>query len=84
MTAARDMPVERGLSPAETRVLRAIQAAGGGALGAWALTERAALVSAAAIRVHVCNIRRKRADLGARIATVHGAGYRWTARGERG
>lgn len=72
---------EDGLTATETRVLRALQDAAGRTLDAHALGA-VAVASEGALKVHLCRIRQRRPDLGARIETWHGRGYRWAPAGE--
>lgn len=76
-TGAPVAPI-RGLTPGESQVLRVLALAGDRGIPSATLTEAVRFAGYASLQTAVSRIRRRRPDLGARIETVYGIGYRWT------
>jgi DNA-binding response OmpR family regulator len=73
--AAQPQPIER-LTEAQTRIVRVLEAAHGRCVTLGQLIEASGAADSSAI-VHLTRIRQRRPDIGARIETVWGKGYRW-------
>lgn len=78
-----------GLTPQESRLVRALEAGRGRVLSYTFLADAIAhdpLQPPAlhTVRMVLCHLRQKRPDIGRSIVTVHGAGLKWTGPGARG